>query len=124
MRGSRKSQRGVSLSGLLTAAVVIGVVAMLGLKVAPEVIEYFQIMKAIRGVAQDSAMKGATVAEIRSDYERRTVVDNIEAVKPEDLDVSKDGNDIVLSFAYSKRIPLFTNVSLLIDFKGSSSSAK
>ena len=32
------------------------------------------------------------------------------------------GNEVVIAFAYEKRIPLFYNVSLLIDFEGSASS--
>lgn len=124
MSGSRKTQRGVSLSGLLTACVVIGIVAMLGMKVAPDLIEYYQITQAIKGISKDSALKGATVADIRKAYTRRAVVERIENVKPEDLDVTKEGNDIVISFAYTRRIPLFANVSLLIDFQGTTSSSK
>jgi len=30
---------------------------------------------------------------------------------------------VVISFAYESRIPLFSNVSLLIDFEGSSSGS-
>ncbi len=124
MRGNRKSQRGVSLSGLLTAAVIIGIVAMLGMKLAPDVIEYFQIMQAIKGITQDPGVRDATVADIRKAYDARRIVERIENVKPADLDISKDGKDVVVSFAYTKRIPLFTKVSLLIDFDGSASSAK
>ena len=36
------------------------------------------------------------------------------------LEISKDGGRIVIEFSYEKRIPLFWNVSLLIDYKGSS----
>jgi hypothetical protein len=124
MNGIRKSQRGVTLSGLLMAAVVIGIVVMLAAKVAPDVIEYFQIMQSIKEITADPAMKTATVADIRKAYEHRAIVERIENVKPADLDISKDGNDIVLSFSYERKIPLLTNISLLIDFEGSSSSAK
>jgi hypothetical protein len=41
-------------------------------------------------------------------------------VKPQDLEITKEGNEIVVSFAYEKRIPLFYNISVLIDFAGSS----
>jgi len=39
-----------------------------------------------------------------------------------DLEVTKEGNDIVVSVAYPKRIPLFGNVSLVIDFAASSNN--
>jgi hypothetical protein len=70
-------------------------------------------------VVQSGQAKG-TVAEIRKAFEARRSIDDFEAVTANDLEISKDGNEVVLSFAYPKRIPLFANVSVLIDFEGSS----
>lgn len=39
------------------------------------------------------------------------------------LEVTKDGGKIVIEFGYEKRIPLFWNVSLLIDYKGSTAGS-
>ena len=36
-----------------------------------------------------------------------------------ELEIGKDGGEVVISFAYAKKIPLFANVSLLIDFAAS-----
>ena len=121
---SGNNQSGVSLSGLLVGCFIIGIVAMLGLKLAPSVIEYFQIMQVIKGTAKDSSLRGATVADVRKAFQNRASIERIQDVQPADIDVTKDGNDLVLSFAYSKRIPLFANVNLLIDFEGTSSSSK
>ena len=52
-------------------------------------------------------------------YARQAEIDHTSDIKPEDLEISKEGNQIVISFAYDKRIPLFGPVSLLIDFEGS-----
>jgi Tfp pilus assembly protein FimT len=112
-------QRGVSLSGLLMAAVLLAVVALLGMKVVPEVIEYFQIVKAVKAVAGDASARNS-VADARRAYERYVTVDNITSVTAQDLDISKDGGNLVISFSYEKRIHLFGNVSLLLDFEGSS----
>ena len=121
---SGNNQSGVSLSGLLVGCFIVGIVAMLGLKLAPSVIEYFQIMQVIKGTAKDSSLRGATVADVRKAFQNRASIERIQDVQPADIDVTKDGNDLVLSFAYSKRIPLFANVNLLIDFEGTSSSSK
>lgn len=122
MGGNRNSQRGVSLSGLLMASVVVAIVAMLGAKLAPEVIEYYQIQQSVKGVAQDPVMREASVQDIRKAFRARATVERIEAITPEDLDISKDVNGLVISFAYSRRVPLFANVSLMIDFQGTSAS--
>jgi hypothetical protein len=34
--------------------------------------------------------------------------------------VTKEGNEVVISFAYRKEVPLFANVGLYIDFAASS----
>ncbi len=61
-----------------------------------------------------------SVVDIRKAFDRRADIDGITVVTGADLDISKDGGDIVISFAYTKKIPLFANVSLLIDFAASS----
>ncbi len=114
-----KNQRGVALSGLFFWGIVIALIAVLGMKVAPEYITYFKIVKATKAVATNSA--GKTVPEIRSAFGRYMDVEHIETFTPADLDISKEGNAIVIAFNYEKRIPLFYNISLLIDFHGSSS---
>lgn len=112
-------QRGVSLSGMLFWSVVVALVASVVLKVMPSAIEYYSILKNVNIVAASSS--GMTVAEIRKSYERNAYMNNIKDITPADLEISKDGSSVVISFAYEKRIPLFANVSLLIDYQGSSS---
>lgn len=114
-----KSQRGVAISGLLVWGIVIALVAVLGMKVGPEYLEYFKILKSVKSVSTEAS--GKTVAEIRAAYDRYADVNYIETLKGADLDISKDANGVVIEFTYERRIPLFYNVSLLIDFHGSSS---
>ncbi|HEY6239798.1 MAG TPA: DUF4845 domain-containing protein [Burkholderiales bacterium] len=102
------------------AAIVIVVVAIGGLKVAPAYIEYFTAKKAIVAIAQ--ANSKATVAEVRYAFQMRQAIDNIDVIGPKDLEITKEGNDIVISFAYPKRVGLFGNVSLVIDFSASSNN--
>jgi hypothetical protein len=115
----KKRQLGVSLSGLLMSAVILAVLALLGMKVVPEYLEYFQIIKTLKAVSNDPSAK-TSVSEVRKGFDRRANIDNITAIAAADLDVSKDGGDLLISFAYERRVPLFANVSLLLDFQGSS----
>ncbi|MDR0379072.1 MAG: DUF4845 domain-containing protein [Candidatus Accumulibacter sp.] len=115
-----KYQRGVSLSGLIVWAVIIALVALLGIKVVPEVVDFYRIRKIVAATAANA--DGRTVGEIRSIFERYADVDGVTTITPADLDISKDGGSVVVAFAYEKRIPLFLNVSLLFDFQGASRS--
>jgi len=113
-----KNQRGVALSGVLVWGVVISLVAVLAMKVVPEYVTYFKILKDVKAVALNSS--GKTVPEIRASFAKYMDVDHVSTITPADLDITKEGNTIVIAFEYEKRIPLFYNVSLLIDFAGSS----
>jgi hypothetical protein len=115
----KRKQAGVSLSGLLGAAVVVAFLALLGMKVMPEVIEYFQIVKAVKSIKNDPNAQ-SSVAEVRRAFDRHATVDNISAISSQDLDITKEGGAVVVSFAYERRVHLFGNVSLLLEFQGSS----
>ena len=112
-----KYQRGVALSGLIFWGVIFVLVAVLGMKVTPSVIEYTKILKDAKGTVAKSG-PDTTVADVRKTFDKYAEIDMLE-FSGKDLDISKDGGKIVIEFAYEKRIPLFWNVSLLIDYKGS-----
>jgi hypothetical protein len=113
-------QRGLGFAGVLALLVGIVFVAILGMKLAPAYLEYFAIKKAVTGMIESGELRNATVADVRKAFDRRAVIDDITSIQGGDLEVTKDGSDIVIGFAYEKRIPLLNNVSVLIDFKGSS----
>ena len=115
-----RRQRGLSLVGLIVVGGLVVLVAITGMKVAPAVIEYFTILRNVKAMAGSGELRGATVSDVRRAFDRRTQIDEITSVSAKDIDVTKEGNEIVISFAYAKKIPLFGNVSLLIDFEGSS----
>ena len=112
-----KYQRGVALSGLIFWGVVITLVAVLGMKVVPTTIEYYKILKDIKATVTKVG-PDATVADVRKTFDNFAEIDQLD-FKAEQLDVSKEKGKIVVSFDYDKRIPLFGNVSLVINYKGS-----
>jgi hypothetical protein len=115
-----KRQRGVSLSGLMMGIAILIPAALLGMKVAPSVIEYYKIKKAVKSVGKDNSLQGAGVAEIRKAFEKHAEIDNFKKITSGDLEVTKEGGQLVVAFAYQDKIPLFANVSLVMDYEGSS----
>ena len=114
----RNKQRGVSFLVVFLIGVVLALGAVGGMKVGPAYMEYDTARKTIVAIAASEGRAG-TVVDIRKAFDRRANIDNITVLTGGDLDISKDGGDLVISFAYAKRIPLFANVSLLIDFAAS-----
>lgn len=114
----RNKQGGVSFLVVFLIGVVLALAAVGGMKVAPAYMDFATAKKAIVAIAANEGRSGS-VADIRRAFDRRSAVDNITVVTPADLEIGKDGGEVVISFAYTTKIPLFANVSLLIDFSAS-----
>ncbi|MCA0327223.1 MAG: DUF4845 domain-containing protein [Proteobacteria bacterium] len=113
----RSTQRGISFLGLLVLGVVLALLVIVGARVVPTVTEYMSIQKAAKKAAAD----GDTVAAVRTSFGRSTEVDYISSINANDLEVTKEGDKVVVRFAYDKEIPLFGPAYLLIKYRGSSS---
>ncbi len=115
-----RTQRGVSLGGFLQVAVVLGVVGVLGMKAIPAWIEYGQVLKIIKQVAAEPELKDAPISAVHASFVRRAGIENVTSVTHEDLEVTKEDGRLVISVAYTSKVPMFANASLLFDFQASS----
>ncbi|MGH6623297.1 MAG: DUF4845 domain-containing protein, partial [Burkholderiaceae bacterium] len=61
---------------------------------------------------------GTTVRDIQAAFDRHATIDDITSIRSTDLDITKEGDQVVISYAYQKKIPVVDNVSLVIDFAG------
>jgi Domain of unknown function (DUF4845) len=117
-RAARGRQRGVTLFGLMFWAIVVGFVALITMRVLPTVNEYFTIQKAVNKVAREG---GGTVPEIRIAFEKQKEIEySIQSISAKDLNVTKENDKVVVSFAYDKEIELMKPVYLLIKYEGRS----
>jgi hypothetical protein len=105
--------------GLIMGLFVVVVLGIFGLKLIPSYIEYGKAKAAIEAIAADKSRSGS-VGEIRKAFDARANIDDITAVKASDLEVTKEGGDVVIGFSYRREIPLAGNVGLYIDFVGRS----
>jgi hypothetical protein len=115
-----KYQRGLSLNGMMIGGAVLALVALLAMKALPPWIEYGNALKAIKGTASDASLKEASIKQVRDAFGKRADMDDVKSLKPEDLDITKEGGELVISFAYTAKVPLLKNTSLVFDFEGSS----
>lgn len=112
-------QRGVSITGLLIGLVIFIVVALFAMKVIPSFMEYRTAKATIEAVAQQAQ----SPADVRRLFESRAAIDNI-SLKPSELEISREGNEMVVAFAYRKEVPLFGNVGLYIDYAANSKGSQ
>ena len=110
----KNNQAGVSLMGLIIGLIILAAIAVLGMKLLPSFLEYRSAKTAIEGIARER--QGASVADIRRAFDARAQIDDINAIKSTDLEITKDGNAVILAFSYRKEVPIFSNVGIYIDY--------
>jgi len=112
--GIAARQKGMSIISLIFIGLVVVFLMVLGAKLIPALTEYFAIESALNKVKGEP-----TVPEIRKAFDRFAIIDDIKSVDAKDLDITKDAEQTVISYAYTYSIPIIDNVRLVIDFKGS-----
>ena len=112
---AKSRQRGVSLFTLVFILAVLGVFGAVGLRAFPSVVEYQAALKAI-----NRAKDEGTVVAVRAAFDRAAQIDNITSINGKDLEVTKDGDKVVVSFAYDKEFHLFGPAWLTLKYVGTS----
>lgn len=113
-------QRGLSFGGFIFGAFLLVILSIFGFRLIPAYIQNMTINNTFKVIANDPDMQKATIQEIRNSFSKRASIDDMTAIKPEDIDVSTDDGKLVLSASYTVTVPLVANASLLLDFKPSS----
>jgi sensor histidine kinase regulating citrate/malate metabolism len=111
----KHQQRGISFIGLLVVCVILVCAGILAAQVVPTLIEFQAITK-----AANKAKEGATVAEVRSIFDKAAQIDDIKAIAGKDLEVTKEGDKTVVSFAYNKEIHMAGPAFLLLKYTNKS----
>lgn len=111
----RSRQRGLSFLGLLVVGGLLAVTGVIGAQIVPTAIEYQAILK-----AANKAREGNSVAEVRSIFDKAAAIDNISSISGKDIDVTKEGDKIVVSFAYQREIHLAGPGYLTLKYSGRS----
>lgn len=113
-------QRGLSFTGFILGAFVLVLVSMVGLKLIPVYMQNGEINKLFVAIENDPDMQKASVRDIRASFSRRASIDNITAIKAEDIVIDNSSGKPVLSASYAVKIPLAGNISLYLDFNSAS----
>ena len=116
MKFSVKSkQSGISFIGLLFVVGVLACLGVLGAQAFPTVVEYQTIL-----MAAQKASAGNSVPVFRQIFVRAAEIDNIKSITEKDLEVTKNGDKVVVKFAYDKEIHMFGPAYLLLKYSGQS----
>jgi hypothetical protein len=111
-----RAQTGLTLSGFLLWSIVVLGALLLGFKLFPAYYEYYSIKRTFNVIVKDDMLRSLTKLDVESSFVRRATMENIQALGPRDLSITKEGGDWVIEAQYSVQVPLFGNLSACMDF--------
>jgi hypothetical protein len=117
---SSKRQRGVTAIGWIFLLAPVAVVGYAAIRLVTPYSNYFSLVRALEGFAKDNVgnteLTKVAVGDLLS---RRFVTEYIEKPSIDQIDIVKNGSGWTVSAEYEEVVPLFFNVSLLLDFRKS-----
>ena len=111
----KKQQQGLTFVGLLVVGILLAFAGVVFAQVVPTYIEFMAIEKAVQ-----KASGGSTVSEVRTLFDKATQIDDIKSIAGKDLEIGKEGDRVVVSFAYTREIHLVGPAYLLMKYEGQS----
>ena len=106
-------QRGMTFIGLVFVGSLVAVTAVVAMQVVPTVVEYQAVYKAAR-----KATGGATVAEVQRIFDAAQAIDDFQGIMGRDLEITKENDKVVVSFAYTREIHLVGPAFLVMKYSG------
>lgn len=110
-----RKQQGISLKGTVITLAVLGFLGVMAAKLLPFYVEYFSVKKMLRSMEESGDLKGS-VRDIRNAFDKRNAIEDVKSVKLDDLEITKEGGETVVTAAWSVRVPMVHNISACIDF--------
>ncbi|HSI54653.1 MAG TPA: DUF4845 domain-containing protein [Ramlibacter sp.] len=111
----KSTQSGISFIGILFVVGVLACAGVLAAQAFPTVVEYQSIMKAVQ-----KASTGNSVNEVKQIFDKAAQVDDIKSITGKDLEISKNGDKVVVKFAYTREIHMAGPAYLLLKYNGQS----
>lgn len=109
----RSRQRGITFFGLLFNAALFAVLGVVGAQVVPTYLEYIAV-----GRAAESARSGQTPAEARVLFDKAAAINDIKSIAGKDIEVTKEGEKVVVAYAYQREIHLVGPAFLTLKYSG------
>ena len=113
---TRQRQRGLSIVGFIFVAAMAMLAVMIGFRMVPAYIEWYTVKKVMADTLRTSK-EGFTLYQFRRDFDLKASADYIDSVRGADIEVTKEGNQLVATASWQRVLHLVGNVSLLLDFE-------
>lgn len=110
---AKSRQRGMSIFTVIFILAVLGFAGAMAMQAFPSIVEYQAALKAI-----NKAKDEGTVSAIRQSFDKAADINSITSISGKDLEITKEGDQTVVSFAYNKEFHMFGPAYLLLKYEG------
>jgi len=115
----KSKQTGITLIGFLVVLMVVGFFGFMAMKLVPAYTEFMGVTKAMNQLASDGS--AGTAAQVRSSLMKKLDFQYVsdDTITPQDITLTRSGNETQLNVSYDKRIPFLYNIDFLVHFEKS-----
>ena len=116
--GSRlANQKGMGMVGWLVTILIVGMVFSQVLKLFPAYLEYYSLSKELTEMAElPDGVEELSNKEIDTRLNNFFRVNRVSKEADESLKITRDSGDVVINMEYQRKIPMFANITALLDF--------
>lgn len=111
----RQSQQGLTLLGFIIVIVVVGVFALIAMRLFPIYSEYYNVVGAMENLKNQPEIATKSPPEIKKLFFRRLYVNYVESVEPKNVLVSRTGG-LHIRVKYEVRRPMVGNLDVVASF--------
>ena len=113
----RKQQAGASLIGWLIILVLIGFIALVGIRVTPIYMESFTVNSVVKRLAEGGEVSAKDKAGVVSAIMKRLDINDVEGVKRENIKLESVSGGLEVIVAYERRFPIVGNLDGVASFR-------
>lgn len=109
-------QRGMSMWSTMFVVGVVAFFLFVLFKLIPPYLEDLKVKTALDGLLREPSAETMSKAELVERLDKRFDIDNVSNVKAKQLEIKPMGKLKAITLNYEVVVPLFYNVSLLLEF--------
>lgn len=111
----RHSQKGLTLLGFIIVVVVVGMFALVGMRLFPIYSEYYNVVGAMENLKNQPEISTKSPSQIKELFFRRLYVNYVESVERKNVLVSRTGG-LHIRVKYEVRRPMVGNLDVVASF--------
>jgi cell division protein FtsB len=113
---THRSQRGMGLLGMLLIAIMVGFFVMSAIRIAPGYLQYLSVRDIVIRVAEEYQEEQDTIADIRRKIADYFNTNQIKAIDPREVEITRKEGRVIIDASYEERIPLVWRIDAVVKY--------